>query len=199
MKKKVDCLELNLSQSKSDFRSEILSRISGLSRQQKQTYSESIQQNLKMLLASKNNLWTGFKALRDEPQINWLEVSPDISWCFPRVEANELKFAQAARQWTPSSLGVLEPQDGVDVRLSVIEGFIIPGVAFSRRGVRLGRGKGFYDRTLFGSKALKVGVCFEVSFCENLPHEEHDVCCDVIVTEKQVYKVVSSKGEIKWS
>lgn len=60
---------------------------------------------------------------------------------------------------------------------------IVPGVAYDRRGGRIGRGKGFYDRLLAETKATKVGVGYEFQLFDEVPMEEHDVRMDAVVTQ----------------
>jgi 5-formyltetrahydrofolate cyclo-ligase len=67
---------------------------------------------------------------------------------------------------------------------------LVPGVGFDLRGVRLGRGGGFYDRalaTLRGSgPVLTVGLAFEVQVVERLPRESWDQPVDLLATERRV-------------
>lgn len=53
---------------------------------------------------------------------------------------------------------------------------LVPALAIDRRGTRLGRGAGFYDRTLdlCRSDALLVGVVRDSELVEALPDEPHD-------------------------
>lgn len=64
-----------------------------------------------------------------------------------------------------------------------IEMIVVPGVAFDRKGVRLGRGRGFYDRLLQNAKAIKVGIGYEFQLVDDLPSEPHDVPMDMVITE----------------
>ncbi len=66
---------------------------------------------------------------------------------------------------------------------------IVPGVAFTQAGARLGRGKGFYDRWLEGRGVFKLGVCFSAQVVEAVPREGHDVRMDGVVTEVGVFTV----------
>ena len=61
-----------------------------------------------------------------------------------------------------------------------IDLIVVPGVAFTPSGVRLGRGKGFYDRYLTqpGVRALRFGVCYPHQLVGELPAEPHDVAMD---------------------
>lgn len=53
---------------------------------------------------------------------------------------------------------------------------LIPGVAFSPNGYRLGRGKGYYDKFLSKySNLFTVGVCFREQFYLDIPTEPHDI------------------------
>ena len=52
---------------------------------------------------------------------------------------------------------------------------LVPGVAFSPNGYRLGRGKGFYDKFLSKHPLYTVGVCFREQFYLDIPFEPHDV------------------------
>jgi 5-formyltetrahydrofolate cyclo-ligase len=67
---------------------------------------------------------------------------------------------------------------------------IIPGLAFSIRGERLGYGKGVYDRLLFKLNAIKIGVCFDFQISRKLPVEQHDIPMDIIFTDKTDFKFV---------
>ena len=68
--------------------------------------------------------------------------------------------------------------------------WLVPGMAFSpRTGVRLGRGRGYYDRLLAGKPGLKIGVAAEGQLLDGLPSEGHDIRMDVIVTENRTVRL----------
>lgn len=67
---------------------------------------------------------------------------------------------------------------------SEIELVVVPAVAYDRKGKRLGRGKGFYDRFLQHTKATKVGVGYEFQLVDELPAEPHDIPMDMVITQK---------------
>lgn len=78
----------------------------------------------------------------------------------------------------------IEEPKGTDVYpVEEIEVIIVPGVAFDRKGRRLGRGKGFYDRLLQTAKATKIGVGYDFQLVDELPSEAHDVPMDMVITE----------------
>lgn len=88
------------------------------------------------------------------------------------------------------SFQIEEPQGDELTDPSELELVIVPAVAFDRRGNRLGRGKGFYDRFLQSTKATKIGVGYDFQLFEELPAEEHDVPMDIIITQSE-YIVVA--------
>ncbi|MEP6956199.1 MAG: 5-formyltetrahydrofolate cyclo-ligase [Chthoniobacterales bacterium] len=60
---------------------------------------------------------------------------------------------------------------------------LVPGLAFSAGGHRLGRGNGVYDRLLAGElwDAATVGICFRLQLRDHIPLEDHDVILDAVV------------------
>lgn len=89
----------------------------------------------------------------------------------------------------PGQLGVWEPVRAPERRVEVtaLKTMLLPGLAFSaREGARLGRGKGYYDRTLAAADpgCRRIGVCFALQMLETVPHEPHDVPVQALVTEQ---------------
>lgn len=79
--------------------------------------------------------------------------------------------------------GILEPKNLIPFPKEEIDFVIVPGVAFSKEGYRLGYGKGYYDRFLSDITPYKLGVCKKELFLEKLPHSEYDIKMDdVLVT-----------------
>ena len=66
---------------------------------------------------------------------------------------------------------------------------IVPGVAFDRRGGRLGHGNGYYDRLLcrVRRETPLIGLAFECQMFPQVPMSHHDVFMDSVVTEAAVY------------
>lgn len=77
-----------------------------------------------------------------------------------------------------------EPTGDNTIDPEKIELIIVPAVAYDRKGNRLGRGKGFYDRLLKTAPAAKIGVGYEFQLLDSLPIEEHDVPVDMVITQK---------------
>ncbi|MDE6741660.1 MAG: 5-formyltetrahydrofolate cyclo-ligase [Muribaculaceae bacterium] len=87
------------------------------------------------------------------------------------------------------SFHIEEPTGEDTVDVDDIELMVIPAVAFERKGNRLGRGKGFYDRLLSTSRATKIGVGYEFQLFDSIPSEPHDVAMDMVITQKTLIKL----------
>ncbi len=108
----------------------------------------------------------------------------------PRVNGVNLDILPYDR--TSMRLGAFrieEPAGDDVVSVDDIEMIIVPAVAYDRRGNRVGRGKGYYDRLLHDSKALKVGVAYDFQMVDEIDAEPHDVKVDLIITDRGVYRV----------
>ncbi len=80
------------------------------------------------------------------------------------------------------SYGIMEPIGNELINLELLDFAIVPGVAFTDNGKRLGRGGGYYDGLMPKlTKALKVGVGFKLQLLEDVPCELHDVLLDKII------------------
>lgn len=81
---------------------------------------------------------------------------------------------------------ILEPDTDICQPAKFIDGAvcIVPGLAFDRKGRRLGFGKGYYDRFLTHGKFIKVGLCYDCCLYGEIPHNEYDSVMDYIITEK---------------
>ncbi len=79
--------------------------------------------------------------------------------------------------------GIWEPTDEAPLlsdysRLDLV---VVPGVAFSSDGKRLGRGKSFYDRFLpLVPRAAFVGVCYPCQVVEQIPADPWDIGMDIV-------------------
>ena len=73
--------------------------------------------------------------------------------------------------------GIPEPKSREAFDKTKLDFVITPGVAFSSDGMRLGYGKGYYDRFLADISPYKVGLCHKELLTE-LKSEPHDVKMD---------------------
>ena len=84
----------------------------------------------------------------------------------------------------------IEEPVGDDVQdISGIELIVVPAVAYDRNGNRVGRGRGYYDRLLESSKAMKIGVGYDFQLVDEVDAEPHDVPVDMVITQTRVIRV----------
>jgi 5-formyltetrahydrofolate cyclo-ligase len=102
------------------------------------------------------------------------------------AEGRELGWAVDTGRLAPGRFGLLQP---VGPRLGATavgtaEVVVVPALAVSRDGVRLGRGGGFYDRALAHARpgAVLVAVVFDDELLDELPAEPHDHRVTAVVT-----------------
>ncbi len=90
----------------------------------------------------------------------------------------------------PGSYGIMEPGDHTALLKNTdrIDLCVVPGVAFDRHGNRIGHGAGFYDNFLarLSPRTLKVALAFDLQMLDSVPHSEHDIAMDMIITEQEV-------------
>ncbi|EYE89205.1 5-formyltetrahydrofolate cyclo-ligase [Fervidicella metallireducens AeB] len=82
--------------------------------------------------------------------------------------------------------GIMEPPEKEIFSKNNIDIIFVPGVAFDKRGYRIGYGAGYYDRFLRDFKGIKVGMCFEFQVLDDVFPEEHDVSMDYLITERGI-------------
>ncbi len=92
----------------------------------------------------------------------------------PRAAGDGLEAALLGDGLAVGPHGVVEPLGPV-VDAGAVDLVVVPGLAFTTDGVRLGRGGGHYDRFLATCRAPAVGVCFAEQLVDVLPVEPHDV------------------------
>jgi 5-formyltetrahydrofolate cyclo-ligase len=122
-------------------------------------------------------------------------VVPKVSWqqrhMLP-VEINSLETGFAAEV-----SGLRNPIMGVPVPFEEIDLVVAPGLAFDRKGRRLGRGGSFYDRFFVNKelRAVKCGLGFSDQVIESVPVVEHDIAVAFLVTDEEVLYFGRAKAE----
>ena len=127
-----------------------------------------------------------FLPLPSEPQIQplWASASGP-AFCFPRVRGLDLELIRieddarlATADWKLDAFS-----DAPIVAPETVDLILVPGLAFTRDGHRLGRGRGYYDRLLARlPRTASIGVCYECQLVEDLPTEAHDMRVDEVVS-----------------
>ncbi len=111
----------------------------------------------------------------------------------PRCVGTTLEFSYVSEGWNkeirPSKLGVLEPLRG-DIAVPDSQSLIlVPALAYTTTGSRLGRGKGYYDRYLSQFPTIPtMGICRSYQLLDSLPTEGWDVQVREVLCNGLVYR-----------
>jgi 5-formyltetrahydrofolate cyclo-ligase len=95
------------------------------------------------------------------------------------------------RELVPGVWGIRQPRaDCPEISASKLDFVLVPGVAFTRRGERLGYGGGYYDRLIrgFARRPPLIAAAFELQLVPELPTTERDQAVDLVVTEEAEYR-----------
>lgn len=110
--------------------------------------------------------------------------------CYPKVKGDDMEFYEITdpgSQFTEGAYGIPEPKSGLrKIYPGDIDLMIVPALAYSEDGMRLGQGGGYYDRWLNnaaknGKAPYTIGVCYDFQIYSALPVQEHDYAVDCIM------------------
>ncbi|MEP6673273.1 MAG: 5-formyltetrahydrofolate cyclo-ligase [Chthoniobacter sp.] len=177
---------------KAELRREMRTRLAALG-PARAVQSRAIVAALARPLVQAGSGWIAlFSPMPSEPDIELLWESAPGRFCYPRIAQSGMEFVEVEQladltvsAWHPhirehrlAEARLVPPVD--------IGAILVPGLAFTKDGHRLGRGGGFYDRYLAALPATthKIGVCFALQLVETLPIEPHDQRMDAVVTEE---------------
>ncbi len=113
-----------------------------------------------------------------------------IPKCEPKSKGLDFRELKRFSQLETVYYGLLEPivNETVSVGGDDIDLVVVPGLAFSDSGFRLGFGGGYYDRFLADYHGYTVSLAFKDQLVNELPVESHDI---------PVQKIIHSEGVIK--
>lgn len=177
---------------KKEIRRVIKEAIMALSPEQRRSESQFVIEQLRHIIEQSGaRVVALFSPLGDEVQIMPLVdmLSAECRVVVPRVEDRadgtpHMEFYDLSlSSLEEGSFGIMEPQGRSVCSADEIDLMVLPGVAFSPSGVRLGRGKGYYDRYLArdGFRAFTIGVCYACQRRESLPCEEYDRVVEMVI------------------
>lgn len=106
---------------------------------------------------------------------------------FPATGRIRFAFLEPRARLKPNVYGIAEPAEKKWVSTHAIDVVIAPGSAFTRRGVRLGAGGGYYDRFLAAFRGASIGVAYSCQLPTRLPKAAHDVAVDQVATAARIF------------
>jgi 5-formyltetrahydrofolate cyclo-ligase len=93
--------------------------------------------------------------------------------------------------------GMLEPSERLlQIEPGTVDLVLVPGLAFSPGGHRLGYGGGYYDRYLpTAERAVRVGIAYRVQVVEDIPYHAADQKMHYLVTEDGIWTCAAAPKE----
>jgi 5-formyltetrahydrofolate cyclo-ligase len=118
-----------------------------------------------------------------------------VPWCNDKGELELFRLADM-NELAVGMYKILEPKPELrnlpekQCRAEELDLVMVPGVAFDRRGGRMGHGKGYYDKLLQHARLSTplVALAFECQLFPEVPVAGHDIFMDKIITEQAVYE-----------
>lgn len=176
---------------KGRLRKQLLEQRDGLSPDFIKIASSRIQENLRKVLYYRNaKTIAGYHAVGSE--VRTRDILQEIlnsgrELCLPRIEKNDIVFRKISG-FSDLEIGnftVMEPKERCEVSEN-IDVILVPAIALTRQGYRLGYGYGYYDRYLHKVQSKKIGLSYAKQLVKSIPLDNHDVKVDFIVTEDEV-------------
>ncbi len=164
--------------------------------QLRQLRPEKAQLDAKLLARLKVHPWVQaadtvllYYAVGDEPDtrqfLTWL-AAQGIPAALPVCgKDGSMQFCLYHGELVKGTFGIPVPPGRESPVLTEHTLCLVPGMAFSPDGKRLGRGGGYYDRFLAAHTGLRTaGVTYRCLLRETIPCEIHDCRVDTVITEE---------------
>ena len=131
-----------------------------------------------------------FMPIKFEPK---LVIPKDKKVYIPFIKDKFLGYGNISKGVLFGTYGILEPKSKTEVNIFELDIILVPLVGFNEKLFRIGRGKGFYDKTFVNIKGGRKGpvlwgVGFEMQKTNLNFQEKHDIKLDKIFTEIEIYE-----------
>jgi 5-formyltetrahydrofolate cyclo-ligase len=190
-------------EAKIELRRAIKQRLGRMTDNDRRVESQIIVRELRKRIPTTPCVIAAYFPYMDEPDIRPLLtelLEQKYVICIGKIEGQHMRMH---RIHTLDDIGrnpvtnIVEPSEDEAIDEATIACAIVPGRAFTRTGLRMGRGNGGYDRwidmQLVRNPAMKtIGVCFECQLIDDLPMESHDRPVDAVLTAS-VYREQDSR------
>ena len=139
---------------------------------------------------SEINVYRSFGAELDTSHLLERLLAEGYAVSVPVTEGSQMKAVRVTvkTQYRTGAFGISEPIGEPEVSKDRLAVVLLPGLAFSKDGYRVGYGKGYYDRYLADCNAYRIGLCYDFQVLAAVPHEPFDLPVDAIVTDKRILR-----------
>ena len=184
---------MSVSTEKSALRKYLLEKRDATSAELREITSMQIYENLK-----KNTTFTNAQNIACYfpigSEVNTHDIMLDIlkqgkNLLLPKVIGDNIEFyiTPNLEKLERGHFEIMEPNDNCE-KAKKIDCVLIPTVGVSKLGVRLGYGRGYYDRFLSSTDIVKISLTYSKQIVKSIPTSEYDVKMDWVVTETDIIK-----------
>jgi 5-formyltetrahydrofolate cyclo-ligase len=119
--------------------------------------------------------------------------NPELVTCFPKTNFDDGTMQAVPvnddTRFRKNQFEIYEPEEGDTINASGLDLVFVPMLAVDKKGLRVGYGKGFYDRFLAGcrSDCMKIGFSYFEPFDSLDDANDFDLPLDLCVTPTAVY------------
>jgi 5-formyltetrahydrofolate cyclo-ligase len=141
-----------------------------------------------------------FFAHKGEPDLSSIRdalISMGANCFYPVTQSEDIIMRRHRHEieyheYNPGKMGIPEPvmlDNHSDVN-KLMDIIFLPGIAFDRKGNRVGYGKGYYDKYLAqyfpDPYVITIAPLFSFQLVDQIPAMPHDIPADIIVTETEI-------------
>lgn len=184
---------------KKALKKEIIPKINSIPKEELLKNSMEIKRrlfSLKEFLVSKTVMF--YMSIKNEvythDMVGEVLASKKVAVPIVNTEKNEIfpSEIKSFLELSTGTFGILEPSKEFirEISPKEIDLIIVPGIAFDMKGHRVGYGKGYYDKLLKKTNAVRIGLAFELQIVNQIPKEPHDVPMNKIITEKRIIECI---------
>ena len=184
-----------LTERKTNIRKQMKLRLKAMDQEEKQVLDQQICDRVLSLSELKdaghvygymNLTWeTGTEKLLDQLWERGVQIA------LPKVLGETMEFFHVGSK-SDLKIGtfrILEPDESCEQVCWPKAPVLVPGIAFTRDGKRLGKGGGYYDKFFAAEpEHTAIALAYDYQILDDLPSAEHDQSVDLIVTESGIYR-----------
>ena len=179
---------------KTALRKHLLEKRDAISAELRDILSKNIHQNLKHISSYINsqNIACYFPI---GSEVDTYAIMLDIlrqNKCLllPRIVNDNLMFynVPSLEKLEKGNFGIMEPKDSCK-KADKIDCVLVPTVGVSKLGIRLGYGKGYYDKFLSSTDAVKISLTYSKQIVKIIPSDSHDIKMNWIITEDEYIEI----------
>ncbi|WP_057911735.1 5-formyltetrahydrofolate cyclo-ligase [Peribacillus muralis] len=190
---------------KKKLRQQIKDRLMKLTKEEHEEHSNKIAENLFSLEEWQKAKTIGI-TISIHPEVSTLRII-EQAWregkkvavpkCDPHQKSMEFKKISSFDELESVYHGLLEPvANTAKATKDELDVLIVPGLAFTIEGFRLGFGGGYYDRFLPGYKGATLALAYELQLVEELPIDVHDIAVGKLITPTKILRTYTRMEDV---